>query len=84
MVDIGIVQMTKLLQHFTRVDVKKSSLIKNTILETIIHNDIVYVLSLVNNIYTHSIVLCMVYLYLCINNLMIETTDGLWTRPLNG
>ena len=84
MVDIGIVQMTKLLQPFTRVDVKKSSLIKNTILETIIHNDIVYVLSLVNNIYTHSIVLCIVCLYYCINSLMIETTDGLWTRPLHG
>ena len=50
MVDIGIVHMTKLLQPFTRVNVKKSSLIKNTNLEAIIHNDIVYVLSLVINI----------------------------------
>ena len=51
MVDIGIVHMKKLLQPFTRVNINKSSLIKHANLEAIIHNDIVYVLSLVINIY---------------------------------
>ena len=33
---------------------------QNTIFKTIVYNDIVLVLSLVDNIYTHSIVMCIV------------------------
>ena len=33
---------------------------QNTILETIVYNDIVFLLSMVNNIYTHCIVMCIV------------------------
>ena len=39
---------------------------QNTILETIVYNDIVFVLSLVNNIYTHSIVMCIVCYYIIV------------------
>ena len=39
---------------------------QNTILEAIIYNDIVFVLSLVNNIYTHSIVMCIVCYYIIV------------------
>ena len=39
---------------------------QNTILETIVYNDIVFELSLVNNIYTHSIVMCIVCYYIIV------------------
>ena len=39
---------------------------QNTILETIVYNDIVFVLSMVNNIYTHSIVMCIVCYYIIV------------------
>ena len=39
---------------------------QNKILETIIYNGIVFVLSLVNHIYTHSIVMCIVCYYIIV------------------
>ena len=66
MVNFGIVLNTGLLT--TLPDGQRYEIIanQNTILETIVYNGIVSVLSLVNNIYMHSIVMCIVCYYIIV------------------